>query len=236
MSARNRYYPPIQGELNVEGFSDREYEDFGAPGLHEFEFETEAEAAAEYEGEFEDEAEGFANPVRRIYRDAEMMAHLAKRAGRADSEDEAEAFIGALVPIAANLIPRAAAIVSNNAPAMIRGTVRIARMLRRDPATRELVGALPVVLQRTAQSLADQADNGADIDSGVVASTLGTMTRRVLGASGRTRSMRAVNVFDRRWRQRSGAAGRGFGPGVAGGFRPRQVSSSPVVTRRVRRR
>ena len=36
----------------------------------------------EFEDEAEEEAEGFVNPIRRVYRDAELMAHLAKQAAR----------------------------------------------------------------------------------------------------------------------------------------------------------
>src|SRR5689334_5719400 len=196
----------IAGSLLGEG----EYED-EMEGELEFEFEAEAEAEmeseAELEDEFEDEdeeeAEGFANPVRRIYRDAESMAHLAVRAERAHSEAEAEAFIGALIPLASKLIPRAAKLIARNAPTLVKGASRIVRQLRRNPQTRRMVRALPVVLQRTAQSLADQAANGRDIDATTVVRTLGTMTGRVLSPRRRRRAIRAVNHWDRRWQRRA---------------------------------
>jgi hypothetical protein len=135
MSTLNRRYPAIQGELEDEYEFEDEYEtgfegEAGFEGEEEiegegafeseseeefeFEFETAAEAELEAEGELEDEfedededeAEGFVNPIRRIYRDAETMAHLARQAAMTESEGEAEAFIGALVPLAAKLIPR----------------------------------------------------------------------------------------------------------------------------------
>jgi hypothetical protein len=191
----------IAGSLLGEG----EYED-ELEGELEFEFEAEAEAEMESEYEFEDEfedeaeeeAEGFVNPVRRIYRDAESMAHLAVRAERAQSEAEAEAFVGALVPLASKIIPRAAKLIARNAPTLVKGASKIVRQLRRNPQTRRMVRALPVVLQRTAQSLADQAANGRDIDASTVVSTLGTMTGRVLGPRRRRRAIRAVNHWDRR--------------------------------------
>ena len=171
----------IAGSLLGEG----EYED-ELEGELEFEFEAEAEAEMEseleleeeFEDEAEEEAEGFVNPVRRIYRDAESMAHLAVRAERAQSEAEAEAFVGALVPLASKIIPRAAKVIARNAPALVKGASKIVRQLRRNPQTRRMVRALPVVLQRTAQSLADQAANGRDIDATTVVRTLGTMTGR----------------------------------------------------------
>jgi hypothetical protein len=245
----------IAGSLLGEGEYEDEYE---LEAEYEFEFEAEAEAEMEseseleeeFEDEAEEEAEGFANPVRRIYRDAESMAHLAVRAERAHSEAEAEAFIGALVPLASKLIPRAAKLIARNAPTLVKGASRIVRQLRRNPQTRRMVRALPVVLQRTAQSLADQAANGRDIDATTVVRTLGTMTGRVLGPRRRRRAIRAVNHWDRRWQRRAhwnrgrGRRYRIHGRGVRRPYgavrRPAyRATARPMIgrsTRRVRRR
>jgi hypothetical protein len=221
----------FEGELETEDELEFENEfeaesEFEGELEEEFEFEFEAEAEAEmeaegeleqeFEAEAEEEAEGFVNPVRRIYRDAELMAHFAAQAAQTESESEAEAFIGALVPLAARLIPRAASIVAQNGPALIRGAVRIARRLRRNPQTARLISAFPVVLQRTAQSLADQAANGQPIDATTVVRTLGTMTGRVLSRGAAPRAINAVRVFDRRWQRRNRWAVRRGYPGVVG--------------------
>jgi hypothetical protein len=226
MTTLNRQYPAIQGELEdeyeYEGELEDEYEIEGEEEVEgeyeteseeelEFEFEAAAEAEMEAEGELEEEfededeeeGEGFVNPVRRIYRDAETMAHLARQAAATESEGEAEAFIGALIPLAAKLIPRAARLLSRNAPALIRSARRVTRNLRRNPQTRRLVRAMPVVLQRTAQSLADQAASGRPIDADTIARTVSTMTGRVLRGPNGPRALRAVDVFDRRWRRRA---------------------------------
>jgi hypothetical protein len=222
------------GGLLSEGEEEGEYE-------AEFEFEYEVEAELEEEGEYEDEDEAFVNPVKRIYRDAELMAHLAGNAAAAEGEEEAEAFIGALVPIAARLIPRAASLVSRNAPALIRGATRIVRRLRRDPATRRLVKAMPVVLQRTAQSLADQAATGRPINAETTVRTLARMTGRVLGTPHSCRrALGAVNVFDRRYRRRlgmqrrTGSAAPGAGP-VRARRRGPAPRRNPGTVRRGRR-
>jgi hypothetical protein len=104
--------------------------------------------------------------------------------------------------MAAKLIPRAAALISRNGPALIKGATRIYRQLKRNPNTRRLIKGLPVVLQRTAQSLADQAANGQPIDGDTVVNTLGTMTGRVLGGGRGRRAVRAVDVFNRRYHRR----------------------------------
>jgi uncharacterized protein (UPF0218 family) len=61
---------------------------------------------------------------------------------------------------------------------------------------------LPVILQRTAQSLADQSADGSDVDAGTVLDTLGDIATRVLAPGSRQRAVRAVNTFDRRYRRR----------------------------------
>ena len=234
----------IAGSLLGEGELEGELE-FEFEAEAEAEMESELELEAEFEDEAEEEAEGFVNPVRRIYRDAESMAHLAVRAERAQSEAEAEAFIGALVPLASKIIPRAATLIARNAPTLVKGATRIVRQLRRNPQTRRMVRALPVVLQRTAQSLADQAANGRDIDATTVVSTLGRMTGRVLGPRRRRRAIRAVNHWDRRWQRRVHWNRRHrhpyriHGRGVRRPYgRPirRPVTRRPQAARRVRRR
>jgi hypothetical protein len=168
----------------------------------EFEFEVEAETEEEAEEEYEEEA--FVNPVRRIYPDAELMAHLSTRAAQTSSEREAEAFLAALVPIASKLIPRAARVVARNAPALIRSTSALGRRLRRNPATRRYVTAMPVILQRTAQSLADQATSGRPVTADTAISTMVRIADRILRTPPeRDRAVRAVRTFDRRYRRRS---------------------------------
>ncbi len=196
----------------------------------EFDFEAEAEnMSAAAEGEFEDEGEYMVNPVRRIYPDAELMAHLSAQAARAESEAEAEAFVGALVPLAARLVPRAGRLVARHAPTLIRGVARVTRQLRRNPTARKLVAAVPVILQRTVQSLGDQAASGQDVDSDAVVRTLSTMAGRVLGAPrNRARAVRAVRTFDRRYHHRRSMAGEDgarSAPGLARGGPPCRPSA-----------
>lgn len=242
-SAINHRYPAVQGEFEDEFEDELEFENEfeeelpPRAGQSEFEFELEfedeledeAEAEVEFDfeseaarqGEFEDEledeaedeAESFVNPVRRIYPDAELMAHLSAQAARAETEAEAEAFIGALVPLAARLIPRAGRLLVRNAPALIRGATRITRRLRRNPAARRFVAAVPVIVQRTVQSLADQAAAGRPIDSDVVLRTMATMAGRVLRApQSRNSAIQAVRTFDRRYHRRWRSGGQGAAP------------------------
>ncbi|MFG2106475.1 hypothetical protein [Micromonospora chersina] len=205
----------------------------GGDGEYEVEFEFEAEAEAEEESEEEYEDEAFVNPVRRIYPDAELMAHLSTRAAQTSSEAEAEAFFGALVPIASKLIPRAAGVLAKNASALIRGTSALGRRLRRNPATRRYVTALPVILQRTAQSLADQAASGRPVTPERAVSTMTKIASQILRTRpARDRALRAVSTFDRRYRRR----GRTPSPGAnTAGQRRRPAPSRAARRRRARR-
>ena len=271
-STANHRYPRIEGESEEEAgaslatefededeFEDEsEYEDEAFLGgiaqalggllgesedeeEAEYEFEFEAEAEAEAEGEFEEEA--FVNPVRRIYPDAELMAHLSSQAARAEGEDEAEAFIGALIPLAARLIPRAAALINRNAPTLIRGATRLAGQLRRQPRGRRLVTTLPVVLQRTAQSLSDQAAAGQAITPATALDTLGTIAQGVLSDPADCRRvMSAVGTFDRRYHRRHQGRPSSWAGGRARQPRPRMSGGKPQYrgssssARRARRR
>jgi hypothetical protein len=94
-------------------------------------------------------------------------------------------------------------LIARNAPTLVRTAGRITRNLRRDPTTRRLVQAMPVVLQRTAQSLADQAASGQPVNADTVTRTLSRISGRVLRGRPGARAVRAVDIFDRRWRRRA---------------------------------
>jgi hypothetical protein len=164
---------------------------------------------AEYEGEYEWEAmargpERAINPIRRVYPDA-MMEHLAHAAAEAESEAEAEAFIGALVPIAARLIPRIAPTIMRAAPGLVRGIAGVTRTLRRNPATRPLVRAVPTILRRTTADIARQARRGPVTPQQAV-SALARQSRRVLCSPQQTRhALRHNAALDRRYHQAAAA-------------------------------
>ncbi|MEU6147393.1 hypothetical protein ABZ848_44475 [Streptomyces sp. NPDC047081] len=198
-----------------EGEFEGEYEE---EGLYEGEFEEESlfenEAFYEYEGEFEYEsaeyeAEGMTNPLRRVYPDA-LMEHLGHAAAETESEEEAEAFIGALAPIAVGLVRRAAPAVIRSAPQLVRGLAGVTRTLRRNPATRPLVRALPTIAVRTTRSLARQVARGRPVTARSAARTLAGQTAAVLSDPRRRRAvLRRARAVDRRYHQavRSGAGG-----------------------------
>jgi hypothetical protein len=133
----------------------------------------------EYEGEFE--LEGEVSPIRKIYPDA-MMEHLGHAAAEIHSEAEAEALAGAMVPLAARVIPQAAPAIMRAAPGLVCGLSGVVHSLRRNPATRPLVRAVPAIVRRTAASIAQQASRGVSVTPQAAVRTLARQTLGVLGS------------------------------------------------------
>jgi hypothetical protein len=167
------------------------------------------------------------------------MAHLGNAAASAESEDEAEAFIGALIPLASQLIPRVAPAMMRAAPQLIRGISNVAQRLRSNPATQQLVRTLPTVARNTVGALARQVGQGRPVTPQTAVRTLAQQTARVLSSPQQaTRAYQRNRALDRRFhrtvarptpagsQQRRGAGGAGgvyaggqggYGGGVQGG-------------------
>jgi hypothetical protein len=166
----------------------------------------------EYEEEYEEEWE--VNPVRHVYPDA-LMEHLGHAAAQCESEEEAEAFLGALVPLAARLIPRAASSIMKVAPSLIRGVAGAARTLRSNPATRPLVRTLPTVVRNTTATLAKQARQGRPVTPQSAVRTLAKQTQRVVASPQRaTQAFRRSKALDRRFHRSAGPTAAATGPAV----------------------
>jgi hypothetical protein len=86
--------------------------------------ESECEAEAEYEdeGEAAGEFEAGLNPIRRVYPDA-LMEHLGHAATETEDEAKDEAFIGALLPLAAKVLPKVGR-------AVMKATLHLAKLRR----------------------------------------------------------------------------------------------------------
>jgi hypothetical protein len=157
----------------------------------------ELEGELEWEDEYEGEEE--ANPIRRVYPDA-LMEHLGHAASQTESEAEAEAFVGALIPLAARLIPRVAPAITRAAPQLIRGVARVTRTLRRNPATRPLVRAVPTIVRRTTASLARRVARGQTVTPRTAVRTLAGQTARVLSDPQQcVHAYRRSRTLDRRY-------------------------------------
>lgn len=167
--------------------------------------EYEGEFEYEYEGEGEFESEDFVNPQRRLSRGPSseaLMAHLGNAAASAESEDEAEAFIGALVPLAARLIPRVAPAVMRAAPQLIRGISNVAQRLRSNPATQQLVRTLPTIARNTVGQIARQVGQGRPVTAQTAVRALAQQTARVIGnPRAATAAYQRNRALDRRYHQ-----------------------------------
>jgi hypothetical protein len=131
-----------------------------------------------------------------------LMEHLGHAAAEAATEAEAEAFIGALIPLAARVIPQAAPTIMRVAPQLIRGASRITRALRRDPATRHLVRALPTVMRDTAATVARRAARGQETTpQGAVRILAGHAHQSLTNRPGRRRAGRRSLRLDHQYHQ-----------------------------------
>jgi hypothetical protein len=156
-------------------------------------------------GESECECEAEVNPLRRVYPDA-LMEHLGHAAAEAHNEAEAEALIGALIPLVARITPQVASIILRAAPGLIPGVATIARNLRRSPLTRPLVRTIPTIVRRTAASISQQAGRGRAVSPRSAVRMLARQTAQVLGSPARTMAAwRRSRYLDGRHHTGSGA-------------------------------
>lgn len=139
----------------------------GGGALNEFEDEYEYEYEAELEGEAEAELEA-------------TLARFGRQAAMAASENEAEAFVGALAPLAARLAPAAARQWAAATPDIVQGLSRAAAYLRRDPSTQPLVGVLPVATARAARRAQAVARQGRPMPPQALVSLVGREAQRIV--------------------------------------------------------
>ncbi|GAB4131358.1 MAG: hypothetical protein Fur0046_00240 [Cyanobacteria bacterium J069] len=148
---------------------------FGGDGEfeYEFEFEQSPEALPEFETAPANEYEV-------------MAEHLAHMAANSQSEAEAEAFIGALIPMVARGLSAAAPVISRIAPQIIRPMALAGRALLQDPKTRQLVRTFPTIARSSMATLAQRVAKGQPVNARVAARTVAGNVAQVLGNPRRT--------------------------------------------------
>jgi hypothetical protein len=142
----------------------------------EYEFEGAMEFEGEFEDEYEFEDEAAPPPSTQTAALAELMAAVASQAR---TEAEAEAMIGAATIATISAADRAA--LRQVMPHLVRGTAVLTRILRRRPATRVGVRAVPAVVRGTAATLSRRAAAGQPVTRRAAARAMAGQTRRVLG-------------------------------------------------------
>ena len=135
------------------------------------------EGEYEYESEYESEYEYEAVPMSEYEM---IMESLAYNAAHSESEAEAEAFLGALVPLAARLLPSAARAITSVAPSLIQGVAKMGRTLYNNPNTRQLLQTIPTVLKGTVNTLANQVSQGKPLNKTTAVRALAANTAKVL--------------------------------------------------------
>lgn len=145
---------------------------------------------------------------------ATLMEHLGHAAAEAESNGEAFAFLAPLLPLAlkalplagkalgigAKFLPKVASTVAKVAPKLIKGVNAAAKTLRTNPATKQLVQALPQVVRRTTVDLAKQIAGGKPMNATTAVRTLAKQTAQVLGnPQTAVRTLRQAKTVDRRF-------------------------------------
>ncbi|WOB44515.1 hypothetical protein HNI00_16195 [Thermoleptolyngbya oregonensis NK1-22] len=141
---------------------------FGGDGEFEYEFEQHPEALPEFETAPASEYEV-------------MAEHLAHMAANSQSEAEAEAFIGALIPMVARGISAAAPVISRVVPQVIRPLAQAGRALLQNPQTRPLVRTFPTIARSSLATLAQRVAKGQPVNARVAARTVAGNVAQVLG-------------------------------------------------------
>jgi hypothetical protein len=113
-----------------------------------------------------------------------LMEVLATQAAEAESEEEADAFIGALLPIATSLIPKIAPVAARVGqavlPHLVSGAKNLVGTLWKSPATRQLIQTIPTIARGTAATIAKQVAAGKPVTGQTAVRALAAQTAKVL--------------------------------------------------------
>ena len=193
------YEDPFLGDIlgGLFGETEAEYED---PFLGDILGGLFGETEAEYEEPFlGDILPGVGDILGGLMGEAEEMELLAEAATQAESEAEAEGFIGALVPLAAkflpkllpiakNLLPKALSAARRVTPNLIKNVTRLGRKMRKHPRTRPLVRTLPTIVRNTVKTVGKAAAAGKPVTPAAAVKTMAHHAQRILRSPARRRA------------------------------------------------
>jgi hypothetical protein len=121
-----------------------------------------------------------------------LMEHMGSAAAGATAAAEADALVGALVPLALRLLPRIALPLARAVPTLTRRIAAISRALGRRAATRPLLRLLPAIVRRTIVKLARHHASGKIVTPALVARTLAQQSSLII-----VNPQRCVEVYRR---------------------------------------
>ncbi len=131
---------------------------------------------------------------------ARLMEHLGHEAAHAPTQVEAEAFLAALVPLAARVVPQAAPAIMRSAPDLIRGITGITGVLRRDAAMRPLIRTIPTMMRVTAAAVGSRRMRGQPVTPQDAVRLLTVQAYRMLSDPRRSvRAWQQSQPLDRAW-------------------------------------
>lgn len=111
---------------------------------------------------------------------SDLMDYLADVAAEAERATDAEAFIGAMVPLMSQMHPRLSSTILRTAPNLINGLAAATRLLHRSPRTRPLLRTFPRILDRTAAGMQQQLARGRPVTPRSAVRILSNETQRTL--------------------------------------------------------
>jgi hypothetical protein len=115
-----------------------------------------------------------------IAREAALTEVLAAEASHTESESEAAALIGTLLPISLRIM-EGYQLLRSVLPVLLSATARLVRFLHRySPDSRRLLRLVPTILRQTVASLRAARGWGCRLTSALVGCILAAQTRRVL--------------------------------------------------------
>jgi len=171
---------PFLGDILGEAEEEEELED---PFLGDILGGLLGEAEEEQEEELEDPFLGdivgaLPGIVGGLFGGDGEMENLAEQALETENEDEAEAFIGALIPMATKLLPKLLPMgkkaiskllprvmkgVNKVVPNLIKNVAKMGNKLRKSPKHRGKVRTLPAIVQKTIQTVGKAAAAGRPV-------------------------------------------------------------------------
>ena len=110
-----------------------------------------------------------------------LLSYLGGAAAAAETEGEAQALIGAAVPLAARVVPQAGRAWAKASPGLILNLARTTAALHRDPATRHLIALLPAAARQAAVDVGRSSQGGVRVPPPAVAHRLAAAGTRLLG-------------------------------------------------------
>ncbi len=164
---------PFLGDILGEAEEEEELEDpflgdiLGGL-LGEAEEEQEEELEDPFLGDIVGALPGIVSTIGGLFGGDGEMENLAEQALETENEDEAEAFIGALVPMATKLLPKLVPMakkfipkllpkvakgVNRVVPNLIKNVAKIGNKLRKSPRHRGKVRTLPAIVKRTVKTV-----------------------------------------------------------------------------------